>query len=91
VHVVVSDWVQNKPAHDPVRNGRYFIHASSNPDVSDVWRRDPSSYAEAPLLATDTVGGGDLDTTRWNSKSTMASRLPERSSRAHCAVDDCPA
>jgi hypothetical protein len=64
VQVVMSDAVDYKPAHAVVRDGGYFVHASTNPDMNGVWQINNYQAKPAPSLGKDKIDGTRL--THWH-------------------------
>ncbi len=46
LHIVVSDCVDNEPSHMALWDGGYFLHASTNPDCTNVFHRTGAQVRE---------------------------------------------
>jgi hypothetical protein len=60
VQVVTSDWVKYKPEHAVVRDGGYFVHASTNASATGVWQLNNGKAVLAPKLGAGNVDGTEL-------------------------------
>ncbi len=64
VQVVLSDYVDPDQASQVVREGGYFVHASTNASYTGVWRKDGGKRVPATKLPhEDTIDGSVL--THW--------------------------
>src|SRR5262249_8288261 len=60
VQVVMSDAVDYNSAHTVVRDGGFFVHASTTSSVTGVWQMNQHQAVPAPSLGLNVVDGTEL-------------------------------
>lgn len=63
VQIVLSDYVDPNQAHQAVREGGYFVHASTNASFNGVWKKDGGKLVPAIKLSEEMIDGSAL--THW--------------------------
>ncbi|HEX8437269.1 hypothetical protein [Archangium sp.] len=60
IHIVASDFVDNRVSRMAMESGGWFLHASSSQAHTGVWTKDSSGTHALPATEMDTVGGEPL-------------------------------